>query len=122
MARTDLLEKRPTWGAGKRHFSSIFLEPLPAAEMREMLAQVVPGLPDPVTDRIVERSAGMPLYAVETIRMLVADRRLVQEGDRYIPVGDLTTLAIPDTLTALIGARLDSLQPRPTDSFGRLAT
>src|ERR1019366_6302056 len=29
LSRPELLEKRPDWGAGKRSFTSIFLEPLP---------------------------------------------------------------------------------------------
>jgi tetratricopeptide (TPR) repeat protein len=46
---------------------------------------------------------------VETIRTLVADGRLVEEDGVYVPRGDLTTLAVPETLTALIAARLDTL-------------
>ncbi|MEZ4597352.1 MAG: AAA family ATPase [Chloroflexota bacterium] len=30
LARPDLLERRPDWGAGKRQFTSLFLEPLPS--------------------------------------------------------------------------------------------
>ncbi len=109
LARPELTTRRPDWGAGKRNFTSIYLEPLSEPSMRQLLAGLVPGLPESTVRTIIGRADGMPLYAVETIRMLVADRRLVQEGDRYVPIGDLTTLAIPDTLTALIGARLDSL-------------
>ena len=32
-ARPELLERRPTWGAAKRSFTSLFLEPLPAAQL-----------------------------------------------------------------------------------------
>ncbi len=45
LARPELLDKRPNWGAGKRSFSSIYLEPLTADQMRELLAGLVPGLP-----------------------------------------------------------------------------
>ena len=61
--------------------------------------------------RIVARADGVPLYAVETVRMLLAEGRLVLEGGSYRPVGDLTDLAVPETLTALIAARLDGLDP-----------
>ena len=77
--------------------------------MRELLAGLVPGLPEPAVATIVARADGIPLYAVETIRTLVADGRLVEEGGVYVPRGDLTTLAVPETLTALIAARLDTL-------------
>ena len=35
LARPELLERRPDWGAGKRSFTSLFLEPLPPAAMRD---------------------------------------------------------------------------------------
>jgi class 3 adenylate cyclase/tetratricopeptide (TPR) repeat protein len=111
LARPELLEKRPDWGAGKRSFTSLYLEPLAQAEMRELLAGLVPGLPQTAARTIVERADGIPLYAVETVRMLVAEGKLVLEGGVYRPTGDLTTLAVPETLTALIASRLDALEP-----------
>ena len=61
--------------------------------------------------RIVERAEGMPLYAVEMIRML-ADRGVLRAGDgAYELVGDLGELQVPETLHALIASRLDALGP-----------
>ena len=111
LSRPELLERRPDWGAGKRSFVSLSLDPLPPAAMRQLLAGLVPGLPEAAAKAIVARADGMPLYAVETVRMLVADGRLILEGDAYVPHGDLTTLAVPETLTALIASRLDALPP-----------
>jgi class 3 adenylate cyclase/tetratricopeptide (TPR) repeat protein len=111
LARPELLDKRPDWGAGKRNFTSIYLEPLPEAAMRELLAGLVPGLPESAVRSIVARADGVPLYAVETVRMLIADGRLRLEGGVYHPAGDLTDLAVPETLTALIASRLDTLAP-----------
>ena len=109
LARPDLIERRPSWGAGKRNFVSLYLEPLSDEDMRELLAGLAPGLPERAVAAIVARADGIPLYAVETVRTLVADGRLVLRDGAYAPVGDLTNLAVPDTLTALIAARLDSL-------------
>ncbi len=109
LSRPELLERRSDWGAGKRNFTSLYLEPLPQAAMRELLVGLVPGLPDSAIRSIVARADGIPLYAVETVRMLLAGDRLVLEGDVYRPVGDLTSLAVPETLTALIASRLDGL-------------
>jgi class 3 adenylate cyclase/tetratricopeptide (TPR) repeat protein len=109
LARPELLDKRADWGAGKRNFHSVVLEPLHEAAMRELIAGLVPGLPEPAARAIVGRADGMPLYAVETVRMLVADGRLRLEADGYVPVGDLASLAVPETLTALIASRLDAL-------------
>jgi len=109
LARPELLNRRTDWGAGKRSFTSIHLEPLPTAAMRELLAGLVAGLPAAARDAIVKRADGIPLYAVETVRMLLAQGRLVLTDGVYHPVGDLTDLAVPETLTALISARLDEL-------------
>ena len=109
LARPELLEKRPDWGAGKRSFTSIYLEPLTESAMRQLLAGLVPGLPGPAVTAIVDRADGIPLYAVETVRMLLAEGRLREDGGTYVPVGDLTSLAVPESLTALIASRLDGL-------------
>src|SRR5262245_27187222 len=109
LSRPELIERRPDWGAAKRSFTSIYLEPLPPADMERLLAGLVPGLPKASIDRIVARADGIPLYAVETVRMLLAQGQLVKDGDAYRPTGDLDDLAVPETLTALIAARLDGL-------------
>ena len=109
LARPELLDRRPDWGAGKRSFTSIYLEPLPTEAMRQLLAGLVPGLPTAARDAIVARADGVPLYAVETVRMLLAQGRLILEEGVYHPVDDLSDLAVPETLTALISARLDEL-------------
>ncbi len=111
LARPELLDKRPDWGAGKRNFVALSLDPLPVPAMRELLAGLVPGLPDQTVRAIVARADGIPLYAVETVRMLLSEGRLELRDGVYVPVGDLTSLAVPETLTALIAARLDALDP-----------
>jgi class 3 adenylate cyclase len=111
LARPELIERRPDWGAGTRSFTSIHLEPLSNASMGELLAGLVPGLPAAARETIVARADGIPLYAVETVRMLLAQGRLVLEDGVYRPVDDLSDVAVPETLTALISARLDELDP-----------
>jgi len=110
LARPELLDRRPGWEAGRRNFTSLYLEALPEDAMRALLAGLVPGLPESAARAVVARAEGIPMYAVETVRMLVAEGKLSASGDgTYVPTGDLATLAVPETLTALIAARLDGL-------------
>ena len=111
LARPELLERRPGWGAGHRNFVAIGLEPLTDEAMRGMLAGLVPGLPETAVRGILSRAEGVPLYAVETVRMLLNTGRLVAQDGVYYPAGDLAELEVPDTLHALIAARLDALEP-----------
>jgi class 3 adenylate cyclase/tetratricopeptide (TPR) repeat protein len=109
LARPELLDRRPTWG-GARSSTSLALGPLADGEMRALLAGLVPGLPDPAVASILSRADGIPLYAVETIRMLVADGRVEERDGVYVPAGHLGTVEVPGSLRALVAARLDGLE------------
>ncbi len=109
LARPELQERRPGWGAASRNFTSIFLEPLSEGSMQELLAGLVPGLPTELAGQILDRAEGIPLYAVETVRMLLDRGALVQEESIYRPTRTIETLEVPETLHALIAARLDGL-------------
>jgi predicted ATPase/class 3 adenylate cyclase len=111
LARPELLERQPQWGAGSRAFTSIALGPLPPRAMDDLLSGLVPGLPDDLQAPILERAEGVPLYAVETVRMLLDRGLLEREGDRYRVSGPIEELDVPQTLHALIAARLDGLEP-----------
>ena len=120
LARPELNERRPTWGSGRRSFTSLYLEPLADEAMGQLLDGLVPGLPDELKTRIRERAEGIPLYAVETVRMMLDRGVLVQDGPVYRPAGPITELEVPETLHALIAARLDGLErPERTLRPGR---
>ncbi len=111
LARPEVSQRHPGWGANLRNFTSLSLDPLPDEAIDDLLRGLVPGLPDEAVTRIRERADGIPLYAVETVRMLL-DRGLVERGETgYAVTGDLTALDVPQTLHALIAARLDGLEP-----------
>jgi class 3 adenylate cyclase/tetratricopeptide (TPR) repeat protein len=111
LARPELFDRRPDWAAETRNLTRLALEPLTDDAMRELVDGFVPGLPEAAVRAILARADGMPLYAVETVRALVADGRLERDGDAYRPVGELGALAVPDTLRSLIASRLDALEP-----------
>jgi class 3 adenylate cyclase/tetratricopeptide (TPR) repeat protein len=105
LARPELLETRSGWGGGRVRSTAIELEPLSEDEsemlVEKLLAQVAGGTGEaPLTlpKEVLERTEGNPLFVEETIRMLVEGGAGNGDADR-----------IPDTLQALIAARIDHL-------------
>ena len=95
--------------AAKRNATSIYLEPLSRPAMEQLLTGLVPGLSGELTHKILDRAEGVPLYAVETVRMLLDRGLLVEDGPVYRVTGPIEDLEVPETLQALIAARLDGL-------------
>jgi class 3 adenylate cyclase len=81
LARPELVDKRPSWGGGQRNFTSLHIESLPDPVMAELVEGFVTGLPGDGVGRIVARAEGVPLYAVETVRMLADRGVLVHQGN-----------------------------------------
>ena len=102
LGRPELRERRPAW-------EPLVLEALEPQAIRAILDGLVPGLPDEVASEIGRRAEGIPLYAVETVRMLIDRGLLVEEGSRYVLTGDVGELDVPETLQALIASRLDGV-------------
>jgi class 3 adenylate cyclase/tetratricopeptide (TPR) repeat protein len=109
--RPELQERHPGFGQGSRNQTALFLDPLSADAMEALLDGFVPGLPPELREQILRRSEGVPLYAVETVRMLLDRGLLIQEGSIYRPTGTIDELEVPETLQGLIAARLDGLDP-----------
>src|SRR4051794_28410308 len=102
LARPELIARRPAWNV-------LALEPLAPTAVAAMLDGLAPGLPDDLVAEITRRADGIPLYVVETIRMLQDRGLLVPEGDRYVVKGDVSDLDVPESLHALVASRLDGL-------------
>ena len=111
LARPELETRRVGWGAGRRNSTALSLEPLDDAAMDSLLEGLVPAMPARAKDAIAGQAEGIPLYAVETVRMLI-DRDVVQPIDGvYRLLGDVGELTVPVTLQSLLAARLDALDP-----------
>ncbi len=112
LARPELLSRRQDWGNGLRNVVALHLDRLTDAAVVELVTGYVQGLPAAGLAQLVARAEGVPLYAVETVRML-ADRGVLEQVDevyRVVPgavIGD--ELDIPETLHELVAARLDGL-------------
>ena len=107
LARPELLEARPGWGGGSVRSTAIELEPLSEEESAELVEQLLSQLagasgerPGSLPQEALDRAEGNPLFVEETIRMLVESKSGNGSADR-----------VPDTLQALIAARIDHLAP-----------
>jgi len=109
LARPELGERRPGWGTSTRNATTLSLEPLEQEAMQELLDGLVPGLPEDIRVQVLDRAEGVPLYAVETLRMLLDRGLLERHGSEYRPTGPIDSLEVPETLHALVAARLDGL-------------
>ena len=121
LARPEILDRRPGWGVGRHSFLHVHLGPLPGDDMRQLVESVSPGAPRQVVEPLLEAAAGVPLYAVELVRMLIDDGRLIEEDGRFHLAGDLKAMAVPESLHAVIGARLDRLDPATRALLGDAA-
>ena len=110
LARPELGQARPGFGAGRNRIT-LTLDPLDAASMDRLADALVPGIPAAARAKVTAQAQGIPLFAVETVRALV-DRDIIRpiEGV-YRLTGDVGELAVPDSLHALLAARLDTLDP-----------
>ena len=110
LARPELAERHPSFPGAARSTTTLALDPLSDESMDELLRGLVPGLPDDARATIRSRADGIPLYAVETVRMLLDRGMLESAGSEYRLTGPIESLEVPETLHALIAARLDGLE------------
>ncbi len=104
LARAELLDVRPDWGGGRVRATAIELERLGPAESEELVDALLDGTGAPLRegDRriLLDKTEGNPLFLEETVRMLAEDG------------GEGVAEQIPDTVQALIAARVDRLSPQ----------
>jgi class 3 adenylate cyclase/tetratricopeptide (TPR) repeat protein len=116
LARPELVDARPGWGSGRRA-TAMYLEPLGESAMTDIVNGLVRGLPEQACRALVERSEGIPLYALEMVRGLIDRDAVIPREGHYVLAPDaeqrvdLGTLDAPPSLQALIAARLDALTP-----------
>jgi len=99
-ARPELHELHPAWGGGKRNATTISLSPLSGGDTARLIAALLERsvLPAETQQALLDRAGGNPLYAEQFVRML-----------RERPAGG--EIPVPETVQALIAARLDTLGP-----------
>jgi class 3 adenylate cyclase/tetratricopeptide (TPR) repeat protein len=108
LARPELLDVRPAWGGGRMRAAAIELDPLHETESEELLDALAGETELAPKDRrmLLEKTEGNPLFLEETMRMIA------ERGDPE---------RIPDTLQAIIAARIDQLAPAEKTLLHRAA-
>jgi len=98
LARPELLDVRPGWGGGRVRSTAIELEPLGRADSEALAGALLEEhqVSEHVRSRLLDKAEGNPLFVEETVRMLLEEGA---DGDDRIP----------DSLQAMIGARIDRL-------------
>ena len=105
-ARPELLQLDPQWGGGMRNSVIVSLPPLTDGETRTLLESILPNdTASDVYDLIAERAGGNPLFAEEFVRMLQDRSGGAAVGSDVVVLSDSS----PESLDALIAARLDTL-------------
>jgi class 3 adenylate cyclase/tetratricopeptide (TPR) repeat protein len=110
--RPELYEHHPTWAAGTRNITRINLTPLSTEETGSLVSSMLDqaSLPAHIRGLILERAGGNPLYAEEFVRMLKAQGLLVTKGGA-LKAADGAEIPVPDSIHAIIAARLDTVTP-----------
>jgi class 3 adenylate cyclase/tetratricopeptide (TPR) repeat protein len=99
-ARPELYERHPSWATGLRNATTVNLGPLTddeTARLLSLLLERAAVLPAETQQALLERAGGNPLFAEEFVRLL-SDRGQVSAAEE-----------VPDSVQALIAARLDTL-------------
>jgi class 3 adenylate cyclase/tetratricopeptide (TPR) repeat protein len=99
LARPELLDARPAWGGGRLRAVTLELEALPYDEGAKLVRELAAEVDVPIdVEAVLAKAEGNPLFVEETIRALAEQPDGMQQR-------------IPDTLQALIAARIDRLPP-----------
>jgi len=111
VAREELLDRRPTWGAGTVTADAIHLEPLSKQASEELVDRLLgqADLPVAVRRRIAAAADGNPLFIEEFVSMLIDKELLRRDEGRWVAVADLAEVSMPPSIQALLATRLDQL-------------
>jgi len=106
-ARPALLDRRPGWGAGPEA-TTVSLAPLDDRQTAALLEALLgrSALPPEAQSLLLERAGGNPLYAEEFVRLLTDRGLLTRPGDP----ARASDLPLPESVQAVIAARLDTLE------------
>jgi tetratricopeptide (TPR) repeat protein len=112
-ARPELYERHARWGGGTRNHTSVALSPLSSEDTARLIGALLDQavLPSETQSALLSRAGGNPLYAEEFVRMLIDRGVLVRRGAAWELTAGEDEVPVPESVQALIAARLDTLSP-----------
>jgi class 3 adenylate cyclase len=110
-ARPELLDRLPSWGAGRRNLSRVWLEPLSRADAERMLDEIARDLPDRVRELVLSRAEGNPFFVEEVLQSLLDSGALERDNGGWSATELPDAIEMPDSVQAVIAARIDLLRP-----------
>jgi class 3 adenylate cyclase len=113
VARPELLEHRPGWGGEESRGTTISLDALNESDSSHLIANLLGSarLAPQAEARIAKAAEGNPLFVEEMLAMLIDDGLLRYSDGHWLPTQDLSAIAVPESIHALLAARLDRLGP-----------
>ncbi len=111
-ARPELYERHPDYASGCATSTPINLAPLSQEETARLVSALLDAtvLPAELQQPILDRAGGNPLYAEEFVRLLKDRDLLVRKGSSW-ELREGAEVPFPESVQALIAARLDTLEP-----------
>jgi class 3 adenylate cyclase/tetratricopeptide (TPR) repeat protein len=111
LARPEVFDRRPEWGAGSANFATLELSPLSPTEETALVENLFDHeAPPELIAAIAGRAEGNPFFAGELLRMLVEDGTIERRDGTWTMNGELPA-DLPDTVLGAIAARIDRLRP-----------
>jgi class 3 adenylate cyclase/tetratricopeptide (TPR) repeat protein len=109
-ARPELFERHPDYTNGLRNTTHINLAPLSEEETARLVSALLETtvIPAELQQPILDRAGGNPLYAEEFVRLLKDKDLLIKKGASW-ELREGAEVPFPDSVQALIAARLDTL-------------
>jgi class 3 adenylate cyclase/tetratricopeptide (TPR) repeat protein len=112
--RPEAVDQRFVLGSGRVDSTVVWLEPLPPAETETLILRALRSeLPRELLELVIDRTEGNPFFAEELLQSLIDQGVLESVDGRWAARTRTLQLseAVPDSVQALLAARIDLLEP-----------
>ncbi len=116
-ARPELNERRPGWGKSAGA-DVLGLEPLSPSDSGVLLGELLATeVPVRLEELLVDRSEGNPFFVEELVGMLIDRGLIARENGGWTVSGSASEIDVPDSVQALLAARIDLLDPADKEAL-----